>query len=246
MSEGEAVSMTWSIIARDGTTGALGIAAASRFFALGALVPWIKSGVGAVATQAMVNPMLGPAILQRLEAGQPVATALDISWQTDSGSALRQVHAMAMNGNTAAHTGNDCIDWCGHMGDADISVAGNMLVGGEVLQACLDAFNARTDLPFPDRLLASLLAGDGAGGDKRGRQSAVLKIHSTEIYPDWDIRVDDHPDAPNELARILAIGQGAFGTFKQLMPTGANPGGINNPDQIASVRAMAAERERNG
>ena len=237
--------MTWSIIARDGTTGALGITAASRFFALGALVPWVKSGVGAVATQAMVNPMLGPAILQRLEDGQPVTAALDGSWKTDSGSALRQVHAMAMNGDAAAHTGNDCIDWCGHMGDTDISVAGNMLVGGDVLRACVDAFNTQTALPFSDRLLASLLAGDGVGGDKRGRQSAVLKIHSTEIYADWDIRVDDHPDAPNELARIFAIGQGAFGTFKQLMPTGANPGGINDPDQIARVRAMAAKRERN-
>lgn len=168
--------MNWSIIARDRTTGALGIAAASRFFTLGALIPWVKGGVGDVA----------------------------------------------------AYTGNDCIDWCGHMGDTDISTAGNMLVGGDVLRACVDAFNTQTALPFSDRLLASLSDGDGVGDDKRSRQSAVLKIHSTEIYEDWDIRVDDYPDVPNELARIVAIGQVAFGTFKQLMPTGANPGGIND------------------
>ncbi|MBT4487841.1 MAG: DUF1028 domain-containing protein [Rhodospirillaceae bacterium] len=235
--------MTWSIIARDSQTGALGIAAASRFFALGALVPWIRSGVGAVATQAMVNPMLGPAVLDRLESDQSVSSALDHCWDDDQGSALRQIHALDSHGNRAAHTGGACIDWCGHIGGPDISIAGNMLVGAQVLQASLDEYAAQAALPFPERLLASLLAGDGTGGDKRGRQSAVLRIHGTEIYPDWDIRVDDHPDAPNELARVFAVGQGAFGTFKQLMPNSTNPGGITDPDQIAAVRAKAAERD---
>jgi uncharacterized Ntn-hydrolase superfamily protein len=181
-----------------------------------------------------------------MENGQSVSAALAASWEDDTGSALRQVHAMDANGQHAAHTGADCIDWCGHRHGADISVAGNMLVGGDVLQACLDEFSMTSGQPFADRLLASLLAGDRAGGDKRGRQSAVLKIHSTEAYPDWDIRVDDHPDAPNELARIFAVGQGGFGTFKQLMPTKANPSGINDPQKIAAVRALAAEREING
>ena len=234
--------MTWSIIARDGATGALGIAAASRFFALGALVPWIRSGIGAVATQAMVNPMLGGAVLDRLDNGQDVQAALDQCWNDDTGAALRQIHVLDADGNRAAHTGGDCIDWCGDLGGPDISVAGNMLVGRDVLQACLDAYAAQAALPFADRLLASLLAGDAVGGDKRGRQSAVMKIHTSENYPDWDIRVDDHPDAPNELARIFTVGRMAFGTFKQLIPTGANPGGINDPGRIADVRARAEIR----
>ncbi len=238
--------MTWSIIARDGETGALGIAAASRFFALGALVPWIRSGVGAVATQAMVNPMLGPTILDHLDGGATVDDAFAAAWKDDDGGHLRQVHVLDAAGNRAAHTGGECIDWCGDLEGADISVAGNMLVGREVLTASAEEYQRQTALPFPDRLLASLLAGDGVGGDKRGRQSAVLKVYSSEVYPDWDIRVDDHPDAPNELARIFAVGQGAFGTFKQLLPNRDNPGGITDPERIAAVRAEALKREVGG
>ncbi|MBT5896075.1 MAG: DUF1028 domain-containing protein, partial [Rhodospirillaceae bacterium] len=123
--------MTWSIIARDRESGSLGIAVASRFFAVGSLVPWIRSGVGAVATQAMVNPTLGPAILDRLEQGEAVEAALNAAWGADDGAAVRQIHALDHKGNRAAHTGGDCVDWCGDISGTDISVAGNMLVGGE-------------------------------------------------------------------------------------------------------------------
>ncbi len=231
--------MTWSIIAHDTESGALGIAVASRFFAVGAIVPWIRSGVGAVASQAMANPRLGPAILDRLATGDAVDAALDAAWGDDDGSAVRQVHVLDKDGRRAAHTGNNCIDWCGDMGGQDISVAGNMLVGKGVLQACLDEYNKQAALPFAERLLASLLAGDAAGGDKRGRQAAALKIYTTEDYPDWDIRVDDHPDALNELARIFAVGQIAFAAYKTLIPTNANPAGITDPAQMAAVRERA-------
>ena len=231
--------MTWSIIAHDTESGALGIAVASRFFAVGAIVPWIRSGVGAVASQAMANPRLGPAILDRLATGDAVDAALDAAWGDDDGSAVRQVHVLDKDGRRAAHTGNNCIDWCGDMGGQDISVAGNMLVGKGVLQACLDEYNNQAALPFAERLLASLLAGDAAGGDKRGRQAAALKIYTTEGYPDWDIRVDDHPDALNELARIFAVGQIAFAAYKTLIPTNANPAGITDPAQMAAVRERA-------
>jgi uncharacterized Ntn-hydrolase superfamily protein len=231
--------MTWSIIAHDTESGALGIAVASRFFAVGAIVPWIRSGVGAVASQAMANPRLGPAILDRLATGDAVDAALDAAWGDDDGSAVRQVHVLDKDGRRAAHTGNNCIDWCGDMGGQDISVAGNMLVGKGVLQACLDEYNNQAALPFAERLLASLLAGDAAGGDKRGRQAAALKIYTTEDYPDWDIRVDDHPDALNELARIFAVGQIAFAAYKTLIPTNANPAGITDPAQMAAVRERA-------
>ena len=229
--------MTWSIIARDEVTGAFGIAAASRFYALGALVPWIKSGVGAVATQAMINPQLGPAILECLEDGKTPNEALRDCWVQDLNGSVRQVHAIDSSGNRGVHTGGDCIDWCGDLEGPGISVAGNMLVGRRVLQACIETYSDLTILPFPERLLQSLLAGDEIGGDKRGRQSAVLKIYTGEVYPDWDIRVDDHPEAPKELARIYAIGQGSFSAFKDLLPTKENPAGIADPVAIAAIRA---------
>ena len=107
--------MTWSIIARDEVTGAFGIAAASRFYALGALVPWIRSGIGAVATQAMINPQLGPAILDCLEDGKTPNEALRDCWVQDLNKSVRQVHAMDSDGNRGVHTGGDCIDWCGDL-----------------------------------------------------------------------------------------------------------------------------------
>ncbi|MDA1101413.1 MAG: DUF1028 domain-containing protein [Proteobacteria bacterium] len=234
--------MTWSIIARDGDSGSLGIAVASRFFAVGSLVPWIRSGVGAVATQAMLNPLLGPAILDRLEQGETVDAALNAAWGRDDGAAVRQIHAMDGKGNRTAHTGNDCIDWCGDLTGQDVSVAGNMLVGGAVLQACLEEYAAQAALSFPERLLRSLLAGDAAGGDKRGRQSAALRVHTTEVYPDWDLRVDDHPDAPAELARLFTVGQIAFANYKAFIPTRANPAGVTDRDKMAAVRAKADNR----
>ncbi|MBT3331925.1 MAG: DUF1028 domain-containing protein [Rhodospirillaceae bacterium] len=236
--------MTWSIIARDVETGALGIAAASRFFALGAVVPWIKSGVGAVATQAMVNPMLGPAVLDRLAAGDTVDAALDVAWGDDDGDNVRQIHVLDKAGNRAAHTGNDCVDWCGDIGGVNISVAGNMLVGPKVLQASLVEYNDKTALPFAERLLAALLAGDQAGGDKRGRQSAVLKIYTSEVYPDWDIRVDDHPNAPTELARIYAVGQEVYAGFKDFMPSSANPAGVTDQEKLAAMREKPPQQKK--
>ena len=229
--------MTWSIIARDEVTGAFGIAAASRFFALGALVPWIRSGIGAVATQAMINPQLGPAILDCLEDGKTPNEALRGCWVQDLNRSVRQVHVIDSSGNRGVHTGGDCIDWCGDLDGPGISVAGNMLVGRRVLQGCIETYGDLTMLPFPERLLQSLLAGDEIGGDKRGRQSAVLKIYTSEVYPDWDIRVDDHPEAPKELARIYRIGQGSFSAFKDLLPTKENPAGITDPVTIAAIRA---------
>ncbi len=234
--------MTWSIIARDRDSGSLGIAVASRFFAVGAIVPWIRSGVGAVASQAMVNPTLGPAILDRLQDGESVQSALDNAWGGDDGGTVRQVHVLDRHGNRAAHTGGDCIGWCDDMGGKYLSVAGNMLVGGEVLQACLNEYNDKSALPFSERLLASLLAGDAAGGDKRGKQAAALKIYTTEDYPDWDIRVDDHPDAPAELARVFSVGQGAYATYKDFIPTRGNPAGVTDREQMAAVRAKAEQQ----
>jgi uncharacterized Ntn-hydrolase superfamily protein len=125
------------------------------------------------------------------------------------------------------------------MAGTDISVAGNMLAGKNVLQACLDTYGDDRARPFSERLLRSLMAGDAAGGDKRGRQSAALLVYTTEDYPHWDIRVDDHPNAPAELARIFAVGQTAFAAYKPLIPTHANPAGITDRARMAEVREKA-------
>lgn len=228
--------MTWSIVARDPVSGAFGIAAASKFFALGALVPWVRGGLGAVATQAFINPMLGPNTLGLLEIGEDAASAVDAAMAADAGRAHRQLHVVDAHGRTAAYTGLECIDWCGHICAEDVSVAGNMLVDRVVVEHTLETYQARAELPFAERLLTALLAGDGAGGDRRGKQSAVLVSYTTEVYPDLSIRVDDHPDAPNELARVYAESQRDFAIFKQFIPTADNPAGITDREKLAAAR----------
>ena len=133
--------MTWSILARD-ASGSLGIAIASRFFAVGALCPYLRSGVGAVSTQALVNPMFGPRILDALAAGLAPQAAIDDCLAGDEGRTHRQVHVLAFDGTVAAHTGGQCIDWCGSLRGENFSVAGNMLAGPQVLQATADAFES--------------------------------------------------------------------------------------------------------
>lgn len=234
--------MTWSIVARDPASGAFGVAAASKFFALGALVPWARSGLGAVATQAFINPILGQNTLGLLEIGEDAASAVDAAMAADAGRAHRQLHVVDAQGRTAAYTGLQCIDWCGHLCAEDVSVAGNMLADRVVVEHTLETYQARTELPFAERLLTALLAGDGAGGDKRGKQSAVLVTYTTEIYPDLSIRVDDHPDAPNELARVYAESQRDFAIFKQFIPTAENPAGITDREKLAAAREAWARR----
>lgn len=234
--------MTWSIVARDPVSGAFGVAAASKFFALGALVPWVRSGLGAVATQAFINPMLGPNTLGLMEIGEDAASAVEAAVAADPGHAHRQLHAVDARGRTAGYTGLQCIDWCGHLCAENVSVAGNMLVDRVVIEHTLETYQSKSDLPFAERLLAALLAGDGAGGDKRGRQSAVLVTYTSEVYPDLNIRVDDHPDAPSELARVYAESQRDFAIFKQFIPTAENPAGITDRPKLAAAREAWARR----
>ena len=235
--------MTWSIVARDPVSGAFGVAAASKFFALGALVPWLKSGLGAVATQAFVNPMLGPNTLGLLEIGEDAESALEAAIAADPGRAARQCHVVDRCGGTAGYTGTECIDWCGHICAPGVSVAGNMLVDRVVVEHTLARYQADQALPFAERLLTALLAGDAAGGDKRGRQSAVLVTYSSEVYPDLSLRVDDHPDAPNELARIYAESQREYALFRQFIPTAENPAGVTDRNRLEEARRAWAARQ---
>lgn len=236
--------MTWSIIARDGS-GAFGIAIASRFFAVGALCPHLRSGVGAVSTQALVNPMYGPRVLDLLAAGRAPQAAIAAVTAEDEGREHRQVHALGADGTAFAHTGSACIDWCGHLAGDGFSVAGNMLAGPQVLQATADAYRAGAKLDFAERLVEALAAGEAAGGDKRGKQGAALRIHTTEDYAALDIRVDDHAEPIAELRRLYAKSLERFVPFSRYLPTRAQPAGTTDRAVIeAGIEQFHALRRR--
>src|SRR5689334_3794929 len=166
--------MTWSIIALDPQTRCIGIAVASKFLAVGARVPYIAAGSGAVATQALVNPFYGPRGLDLLRQGIPVSEVVRRLVAADEGRDHRQLHVMDWSGRSAAHTGAACIDWCGHRAGDGFSLAGNMLAGPKVLDATAAVYAGGATLPFARRLVAAMRAGEAAGGDKRGRQAAAL------------------------------------------------------------------------
>jgi uncharacterized Ntn-hydrolase superfamily protein len=232
--------VTWSIVARDARTGAFGVAVSTKFFAVGALCPHAKSGVGALSTQALINPMYGPNGLALLEQGVSAADAVKRLTQEDPGSIIRQLHMIDAKGRVAAHTGTGCIDWCGHKLGEGFSVAGNMLAGQQVVEKTAETYVARADLPFAERLVTALQAGEAAGGDKRGKQSAALKIHSIEDYADVDLRVDDNPEPIAELQRLLRVYRADYEMFREVIPTRANPAGIYDRAKIEEVRARRA------
>ena len=232
--------MTWSIIVRERQSGKFGIAVATKFFAVGALVPYIAPGVGAVATQALVNPYLGLNGLERLRAGHGAAETLGALVADDAGRDHRQVHVMDCNGNVAAHTGKSCGTWCGHCSGADFSIAGNLLAGPQVLEETSAAFQAAHALPLARRLIAALRAGEAGGGDKRGKQSAALLIHGEEDWPDLDLRVDDHPDPLAELERLERVSRERFVHFARFLPSKRDPVGVTDRGVIEAELAKAA------
>ncbi len=233
--------MTWSILARD-ADGSFGIAIASRFFAVGALCPHARRGVGALSTQALMNPLYGPRGLALLDAGHSAAAVVARLTDEDAGRDHRQLHVIDARGNVAAHTGAACIDWCGHRAGDGLSVAGNMLAGPQVLDATIEAFVAQRDRPLALRLLAALDAGDAVGCDKRGRQSAALLIHAHEDYPQLDLRVDDHEQPFVELRRLYAKSLERFQPFAACLPTAARPAGVTDRTVIETEIARFAAK----
>ncbi|MGQ0674652.1 MAG: DUF1028 domain-containing protein [Rhodospirillales bacterium] len=229
--------VTWSIVARDPRTGAFGVAVTTKFFAVGALCPHVMGGVGAISTQALTNPMYGTEGLKLLQAGVSAAEAVKRLTEADPGNVIRQLHMVDAKGRVAAHTGAGCIDWCGHALREGFSVAGNMLAGPDVIARTAETFAARGDLPFAERMIAALDAGQEAGGDKRGKQSAALLIYSTEDYPDYDLRVDDHPEPQAELRRLLDMFRLDYEMFREVLPTRARPAGVYDRAKIEQVRA---------
>ena len=204
--------MTWSILGRD-ERGRLGVAVASRFFAVGALCMHARRGVGVLSTQALVNPLYGPAGLDALGAGRSAEETVATLTGADAGRAQRQLHVLAASGPPAAHTGASCIDWCGHQLFDDFSVAGNMLAGPQVIEATAAAYRDAEGRPLAERLLAAMAAGEAAGGDKRGKQGAALRIQGDEDYPELDLRVDDHPEPILELHRLYQVSLERFQPF---------------------------------
>ena len=236
--------MTWSILARDPKTGEIGVAIATKSFAVGALCPHGDGRLGVLATQALVNPLYARRGLTLLGEGYAGPDVVAMLTAADPGAASRQLHVMDMAGRIGAHTGRDCVDWCGHAGGKNVSVAGNMLMGKDVVVATRDAYLGASHLPFAERLLAAMDAGEAAGGDKRGRQSAALKVWAGEDYRKLDIRTDDHRYPLVELRRLHEVAQERFVAFSGAFATRGNPGGITDRAEIDAMIDKAAKKRR--
>jgi uncharacterized Ntn-hydrolase superfamily protein len=233
--------MTWSIIAKDNATGQIGIAVATKFFAVGARVPHIAPAIGGIATQALVNPYYGIDGVKLLREGRAPQEIIETLIAADAGYASRQVHIMDAKGRIAAYTGKDCVDWCGHLEGDGFSIAGNMLAGGRVLDDTAKAYVANAHTPFARRLIAAMHAGEKAGGDKRGKQSAALLIYGEEEWSDLDLRVDDHADPLAELERLEAVSRERWAHFRKFLPSRKNPAGITDRAVIDAGTSAATE-----
>jgi uncharacterized Ntn-hydrolase superfamily protein len=235
--------MTWSIIARDNFTRQFGIAVATRFFAVGARVPYIAAGFGAIATQALVNPYYGIDGLKLLREGREPRDIVETLIAADDGRESRQVHIMDASARLASHTGRECVGWCGHVNGNGFSIAGNMLSGARVLDDTAAAYIAGDKLPFAQRLIAAMRSGETAGGDKRGRQSAALLIYDGDEWPALDLRVDDHPDPLTELERLEQVSREHWVHFRRFLPTRSNPAGVTDRKTIdAGIEAAMADK----
>ena len=219
--------MTWSLLARE-SNGTLGVAIASRFFAVGSLCVHTQRGVGAVSTQALMNPLFGPLGIKLMQSGMATQQVMQDLLQTDAGREQRQVHLLPMQGEAVAHTGKACIDWCGHVSGQGFSIAGNMLAGPQVLAETARVFQATQGMPLAERLILAMQAGEEAGGDKRGKQSAALRIHADEDYLQLDLRVDDHEDPLLELRRLYDKSLERFQPFLSCLPGRHNPVGLTD------------------
>jgi uncharacterized Ntn-hydrolase superfamily protein len=212
--------MTWSIVAYDPDAGAFGAAVATKAFAAGTFVPFVRSGVGAVGTQSLTNRYLGPAVLNGLARGLSAQLAIDAAIAGDEGREVRQLHCVDRLGRFAAWTGRHCVEWAGSCGEPFVSVAGNMLSNDNVAAATLAGFNADHAAPLPERMLLALEAGEAAGGDRRGRQSAAMVLTTTEDFP-----------LP-ELRRLLGIWRNERAPYLGNSPSKANPAGVHDIDVV--------------
>lgn len=228
---------TFSIVGRCGRTGQLGVAVSTKVPAVGSLCPFVRAGIGAVATQAWVNPYLGPRVLDALASGLDAEAALDRVLGGEVDREIRQIGVVDARGRSAGFTGRDTDGWRGHRTGPGFAVQGNMLVNEDTLTDMIDAFLTRPDEPLAERLMRSLEAGQLAGGDRRGRQSAALLVHGAEDYPLVDLRADEHPDPVAELRRVYEVAKRELFPFVEVLPTKQNPHG-----NFAAIRAAIAPK----
>jgi uncharacterized Ntn-hydrolase superfamily protein len=229
--------MTFSIVARDPATGALGVAVQTCMFAVGTAVPWARAGVGAVATQAIGEAAYGERCLERIAAGASASDALADAQAADPAAFLRQVGVVASDGTVAATTGEWCIDNAGHLLGEGFAVQGNMLASPDVWPAMAETYRASTE-PFPRRLVAALRAGQAAGGDARGVMSAALVVVDGEPNERWagrpvDVRVDRSDDPIGELSSLLDAAH-AFAAYHRAVAalfSGDPQGALQEVDQ---------------
>jgi uncharacterized Ntn-hydrolase superfamily protein len=240
--------MTFSIVARDPETGQLGVAVATCALAVGRAAPWARAGVGAVVTQALSQRGYGPRLLARLAEGEPAAPALDALLAADQDADQRQVGGIGPAGPPAAWTGLGCLSACGHRTGEDVSAQGNMLSSRSVVPSVAEGYAEATG-EFASRLVAALRAGDAAGGDLRGRQSAALLVvsGSRDDAAPWegvlvDLRVDDAADPVGELARLLRL-QRAYETGDYELLAEEAPEGVR---ELHGALAAAARGDRDG
>lgn len=225
---------TFSIVAHCARTGMLGVAVSTAVPAVGALCPYVRPGVGAVSTQSWVNPYLALRALDLMQAGQSAPAALEAVLQDDPARDLRQIGVVDAAGRAAAWSGAQCTTWFGHIVDRHFAVQGNMLTGEATITAMAQAFRASEDRDLPQRLLLALEAGQSAGGDKRGKQSAALKVYEREDYAWMDLRVDEHAAPVAELRRVYDIAVQQLMPFVAGMPRkGAAAGAL--PDTVTQM-----------
>jgi uncharacterized Ntn-hydrolase superfamily protein len=259
--------VTYSIVGADLEAGEVGCAVQSKYFAVGAVVPWAKAGVGAVATQAAGVAAYGARVLEQLEAGVEPAEALQLVLADDEGRETRQLGVVTADGRAASFTGSECNEWAGDVQGAGFAAQGNILAGPEVVAEMERAFE-KTDGPLAQRLMAALEAAEAAGGDRRGRQSAAIVVERVGAgagSPEGvdrvvDLRVDDHPEPIEELRRLLGIHtswrlsreamvfyerkdfEGGIELMRGGVERGSDPSGILLY-QLACFESLAGQRE---
>lgn len=214
---------TFSIAARCTRTGMLGVAVSTAVPGVGGICPFIAPNAGAVSTQSWVNPYLGIDGVALMAKGKGAKAALKQLIADDPGRDVRQVGMVDRTGQAAAHTGKNCVPWAGHIVGRNFAVQGNMLVGAATVKAMADAFARAAKLALPERLIVVLEAGQAAGGDKRGRQSAALKVFHREEFPYLDLRVDEHRHPVAELRRVFEVARHQLLPFVDGMPSRRNP-----------------------
>ena len=225
---------TFSIAARCARTGMFGVAVSTAVPGVGGICPFVRASVGAVSTQSWVNPYLGIDGIKHLSEGLSAKQALDKLMEDDPGRDVRQLGIVDKNGESAAWSGTQCVPWFGHITGPNFSVQGNMLTGEETVKAMAEAFQRSEALDLPERLLVVLEAGQAAGGDKRGRQSAALNAYYKEEFPYLDLRVDEHRHPVAELRRVFEVARHQLLPFVEGMPSRENPLG-DLPEEVTKT-----------